>query len=176
MAEQERRLSVDLRRKMRRGSTLLFFLGGMVPMIMLSMMLAVDLTRIVDASRQAGYVAENSAIAATLQYSGNSTRINQSAGAQAARSTAELAIGNGTLRHTRETRYEGVRFGRRSGVDTATVTISYEMDQLLIAQFFIGRNNDRYSVTRTAEVCIPDASSSRAATLGFCSRPRASGS
>jgi uncharacterized membrane protein len=162
-----------MRRRRARGATLLFFLGGMLPLIFLSMMLAADLTRIIDAQRQAAYVAENAAIAATLQYAGTTARIDTGAATRAARETAQASFDRGVMKHAAEPRIEGIRFATRSGTDTATVTVTYRIERLLVAQYFVGADDRRMAAARTAEVCVAESSAAQSVTRGFCSRPRA---
>lgn len=157
----------------RRGSVFVFFIGSMIPMIMLAMMLAVDVTRIIDAQRQAAYVAENSAISATLQYSGQTTSIDTVAANREARRTAQVAFDRQVMKHAASPRFDQISFRQVRGADTATVTISYRINRLLVAQYFLGQDTERLQVSRSAQVCVADTDASRANTGGFCSRPRA---
>lgn len=149
----------------RRGATLLFFLLVMIPFAMLSMMLSADLTRLIDAQRQAGYVATNAASAGSLQYLGQSSSLARSQAQQVALQTARANFAAGAMPHARDPQAQVVVGSRQ--VD---VTVSYQLDGLLIAQFFVGNDTDRRSVTRSAEVCLPGQTPT---AQGFCSRPRA---
>lgn len=152
---------------------MLFFIGAMLPMIILAVMFAADLTRIIDSQRQASYVAENAAVAGSLQYAGQTDRLDPAAARRAARDTANVSFSSFVMRHAADQRVERVTLGRSGGADTVAVTVSYRIESLIVARFFLGDENGRLAVTRTAQVCAAGSGAADATTGGFCSRPRA---
>jgi Flp pilus assembly protein TadG len=144
---------------------MLLFLLVLIPFAMLSMMLAADVTRLIDAQRQAGYVAANAATAGSLQYAGATSRLDRSRAQTVATQTARANFAAGALRHGVEPQVT-VTAGERQ----VSVTVSYRLDGLIVAQFFVGADEQRRSMTRVAEVCRPGET---AVAGGYCSRPRA---
>lgn len=148
----------------RRGATILLFLLVLIPFAMLSMMMAADMTRLIDAQRQAGYVAAAAATAGSLQYSGATTRLDRGAAQTVAVQTARANFDAGALRHGIEPQVTASATDRQ-----VTVTVTYRLDGLIIAQYFVGPDRARRGVTRVAEVCRPGETPVAA---GYCSRPR----
>ena len=149
----------------RRGATILLFLLVLIPFAMLSMMLAADMTRLIDAQRQAGYVAAAAATAGSLQYRGVSSELARSEAQTVAVQTARASFAAGALRHGIEPQVVASATDRQ-----VTVTVTYRLDGLIIAQYFIGPDSRQRGVTRVAEVCRPGDTPVAA---GYCSRPRA---
>jgi Flp pilus assembly protein TadG len=149
----------------RRGATILLFLLVMIPFAMLSMMMAADMTRLIDAQRQAGYVAAAAATAGSLQYEGPSSQLNRRTAQTVAVQTAQANFNAGALRHGIEPQAVATATARQ-----VTVTVSYKLDGLIIAQYFVGPDQRLRGVTRVAEVCHPGETP---VAGGYCSRPRA---
>jgi Flp pilus assembly protein TadG len=148
----------------RRGATLLLFLLVMVPFAMLSMMLAADLTRLIDAQRQASNVAQAAATAGSLQYRDDTSRLDLNMARTVANATAEANFDAGALRYGVNPLSVTIPAERQ-----VSVTISYQLDGLIIGQFFLGQDQQRRSVTRVAEVCRPGETG---VAGGYCARPR----
>jgi Flp pilus assembly protein TadG len=157
------------RRVSRRGATLIFFMLVMIPFSFFSLAMAADLTRVVDANRQASYVAINSAIAGSIQYQPRVAALATGAATTAARDTATTSFTNNVMRHAKEPQATVSIVSSGGRPRQVQVTVRYKIRQLLILQYFVGGNDAVFSVTRRAEICQSGASPT---TAGFCSRPR----
>lgn len=147
----------------RRGVGFVWFLLVGMPVLLFAVAMAADMSRLYVASRQAGLVAEASAVAGAFEQTPGHATIDPGRAYSAAMDTVVANRSAGAMS-------AGVMTGPAQVVSTShsvTVTVNYRVDGLVVAQFF-GATPHALAATRTADVCVPGA---YLPTGGSCTRP-----
>lgn len=171
-------LVAPLLRSRRRGAAFLFFLLVALPLMTFGSVLAIDVTRMIVAAREASNVTEAAAVAGAQQFRPNYWSLDTARARQMAESSVDFStqpdVGAMNSEVNRRvavvsrpnSSYEGER---------VTVTVDYTVRGLVfmpLLSLLTSSDNDatsmEFSVTRSADVCIPGRYDP---TGGSCVRP-----
>ena len=170
-----------------RGAVLLFFVIVCIPIIMIALMLAVDISRIYLAHRQVGNVAQAAALAGAWQLEPGTTTVSDTIAARemtdlvkysTSQGSTSLASGVQMVGASSDGRLTtGVEHAAASagGADRVTAVLSFEVPDLLfypvlVRLFGSSPQTVIFDASSSASVCIPGAEGSQN-TGGVCAHP-----
>jgi hypothetical protein len=157
----------------RRGGAILFFILFAWPLVFLSGALAGDATRIISENRSVSNAVESAAVAGVQQYLPNSSRVNSSTYNTAVNRLIDTSVENGSL-EVDVVSVNSRLYSNEYGGDRVSVTLTYTIPDLLFSELLSALTGSRafgtqYSVTRSADICVPGQTAG--ATGGNCVRP-----
>ncbi len=156
-----------------RGGAILFFILFAWPLVFLSGALAGDSTRIISEARSVSNATEAAAVAGVQQYLPNSARVNPATYNAAVRGLIDTSVENGSL-EVEVISVSSRLYNNGYGGDRVSVTVGYRIPDLLFSEILSALTGSRafgteYSVTRSADICVPGQAAG--ATGGNCIRP-----
>jgi Flp pilus assembly protein TadG len=153
---------------------MLFFIMFAFPLLLLGGLLAGDVSQMITTSREVSNATEAAAVAGAFQFQGSSTLVDPNAARTAASNLIAQAESNGSIGVTIDS-VSTIVEPNGFGSERVTVTTTYRLETFgFINMFnaFFGNDTEEttYTVTRTADVCIPGVSG-YTPTGGSCTRP-----
>lgn len=156
----------------KRGAVLLLFVMFAFPIIWFAGTLAVDVTHILIAQRQAAALAEAGAVAGATSWDNSGTvRLDVAKATSVALETVTLSKQYGAAAQVKLTNTT-VSVSNSPTSPTVEVTVSYNVDNLVflpVVDRLLNTRNVQGSVTRAANVCVPGANTHTYS--GICERP-----
>jgi Flp pilus assembly protein TadG len=160
----------------RRGVGIMWFALVSIPVLLFCAGLAVDLTRVVVAHREASNLASAAAVAGSYQFKPGKAELDPvKATAEAKRTWIQGRTTYNAARLLESGEKVTYTVNDAATARRVNVHVEYKVTGLVFLHFFTTQSQQTYHVDRSAFVCVPgvaDPSDPSHDTDGFCTRPR----